>query len=606
MSDAFSPRPARLARVRQWAVTDRAIALALVVFCLAVYLPGITWGIPAATHAEFVHGWGNDDLVPLPVLAEMDNTFRGAKPDRNIAYPWFHYMLVGCAFGPYLVYLLVSGGLSQPVSAFPFGLTDPTSVFRDLSLIGRAVTLMLALATVLGSYAAGRYLWGKSAGLLAALFTALMFPMAYYARLGNPDVPSLAWTSLALAVVALIVRGGLTPARGAWLGAFVALAFATKSPFGSFVLVGPAVVLLHLRRGDESRLWRWTGVWVAPCAAAASFLGVYVVASGIPVDPGRFIQHAGKAVGVLGPGHGHVLRYPPTLSGYADQAQAMIGYLVDVLSWPGLVLAVLGITLAVRRDRASLTLALSSLGFFILVLLARFTRPHYLLPVALPLTLFVGYALARGLRASRPVRLVTGLAACATLGYLLLATVDLTHDMLRDSRYEAGAWLNQQTRPTDRVLFFDPPLRLPPLPAHVQVTQVFHRAEARATVVATRPDFIIVNPDDTNEESQHVEWKFGSHSVYSDYVPADLFRSLVDESIGYRLVAKFQSPRLMPWLDRPFLSYPSVNPPFHVFGRVDRFSDWPRLEPWETAPHNPPYSRVLELTVDLLREGRYP
>ena len=43
-----------------------------------------------------------------------------------------------------------------------------------------------------------------------------------------------------------------------------------------------------------------------------------------------------------------------------------------------------GIILAIRRDRLSLLLVLSSVGFFIMLLPVRFSRVHYLLAVALP------------------------------------------------------------------------------------------------------------------------------------------------------------------------------------------------------------------------------
>jgi hypothetical protein len=67
----------------------------------------------------------------------------------------------------------------------------------------------------------------------------------------------------------------------------------------------------------------------------------------------------------------------------------------------------------------------------------------------------------------------------------------------------------------------------------------------------------------------------------------DDFEDLVNGSLGYRLVARFQTPRLMPWLPRPFLSYSTVNPPVQIFARADLAAGMPALEPWRTAPHYP-------------------
>jgi hypothetical protein len=116
---------------------------------------------------------------------------------------------------------------------------------------------------------------------------------------------------------------------------------------------------------------------------------------------------------------------------------------------------------------------------------------------------------------------------------------------------------------------------------------VDYRNDAHPMLLSGIADFIIVMPDDTNEDRRRVAWRQGRHSVHSDYMRAEDFDALVNGSLGYRLVAQFQTPRLMPWLRRPFLSYPSVNPPIQIFAREDRAGDLPRLEPWWTAPHYP-------------------
>jgi hypothetical protein len=63
-------------------------------------------------------------------------------------------------------------------------------------------------------------------------------------------------------------------------------------------------------------------------------------------------------------------------------------------------------------------------------------------------------------------------------------------------------------------------------------------------------------------------------------------------------VAQFQTPRLIPWIDRPFLSYATVNPPIQLYARLDRAGDMPALTAWQTAPHYPRWWRVQELTVE--------
>ncbi len=586
------------------------LPLILIVLTLAVYLPGFTWGIPHATGADRTHAWGNDDQVPLAPLAEMHNTFVVAKPDRNIAYPWFHYGLLAAAYSPYLVYLYFTGEITSPTGVYPFGLNDPVTAFRHLSWIGRLVSHALAIAVVLGMYYAGKHLWGRLAGFLAAVFTMLLFPMAYYAKLGNPDVPVLGWTCLGLAFCALIIREGLTSKRAAWLGAFMAIAAATKDQSaGSFILLAPPLLVMHLFSGRPDRtLLQYKNTWSPIVANLLSFAVVYAIASGIPVDPTRFAQHVSKTLmaGTTTKLYS-ISRHPATLAGYAHQAFDIFAYMIDVMGWPLLIMSFVGVALATVRDRKPLIILLASLGFFLILLPVRFTRVHYSLPIAVPFTLFAAYAACVGLQHRlKPIRAVTLIAIVCAVGGLLLNTLSLNHDMRHDARYAAADWLDQHTLPGDRLIYFGGGLQVPPLREDVGTIPIYYRDEARPALVEQRPEFVLVMPLDFNEDRQRVEWRRGPHSVRSDYLPPDVFDDLADGSLGYRLVAQFQSPPLFTWWDRPFLTYATVNPPIQIFVRDDRAGDAPRLDPWRTAPYNPRHIRIRERTVDWIQENPLP
>jgi hypothetical protein len=578
----------------------RRTAALLIALTLAAYLPGFTWGIPQASSRESMHAWGNDDLVPLAPLAEMYNTFVREEPLRNFAYPWGHYALVAGAYAPYLGPLYLRGELRQPTSRYPFGLARPQEAFRALAFIGRTVTLALAVGCVLAAWMAGLALAGPAGGIATALATLLLYPMSYYAKLGNLDVPVLAWTAIGLAACAWIVRHGATVRRAVVLGVALAMAGATKDQAaGSFVLLLPAVLLLHLsREGWQRRAWR------APLAMLGAFVPVYVLASGIPVDPDRYARHLGLVLGVGAQGALY-LRHPATASGYAMHLEDLGHLLVQVMGWPLLALSLAGVSLAVRRERTRLVFLLSSLGFLVMLLPVRFSRIHYLLPVALPLTFYAGIAVqalwSRGGRWRHAAAGVLGLAVLPPL----LWTVDLTHAMLKDSRYAAAAFLEAHARTGDTLLSFGAPLRLPRLPAGMGLHSVAWRAEASPTIARLRPAFVIVQPEDTNEDRHRVEWREGPHSVFPDYLPPALYDQLADGSIGYRLVAQYQTPRVLPWVERPFLSYPTVNPPIQLFVRDDRAGDLPRLAAWRTAPHHPPVRHPDRLTVEW-RAGRTP
>lgn len=571
-------------------------ALILLVLSLVLYCPGFTWGMPVATGPERVHAWGNDDAAPLSALAEMHDTFVAKPVFRNTAYPWFHYFLMGASCFPYLLYLRVTGEFAHPSSVYPFGFADPVSALWRLAWVVRSWSLLLAAGAVVGAYYTGKHLWNRRAGFFAALFTMLLYPMGYYAKVSNPDMPALGWTSLGLAMCALCLRHGATVKRGIWLATFIALAVSTKDQSAaSFMLVLPAVLIHHLRRGLPDRLGRWKSIWAAPAATTAWFAVFYVVVSGIPVDPGRYRDYIGKVSSTVT--RDLYLRYPLTLAGTAGQLRELFSNLLDVMSWPLLLIAVAGVLLALWKDRLPLIFLLSSFAFFALLVPVGFSRIHYLLAVALPLTAFAGYALDRAMAGGSFRRWVSAAALVGTAGLLLLESLDLTHDMRYDARYAAGSWLDAHTRPGDRVMHFGFSAKLPALRADVGQIRIRQHSEAIPAIQSDRPEIIIVIPQDINEDRQRVEWRDGLNSVIAPTTPA-LFKQLVDESLGYRLAAKFQSPRLFPWLNRPFLSYSSVNPPVQIFLRIDRAAGIPKIEPWWEAPYYPHFIRTREMTVD--------
>lgn len=571
-------------------------ALWLAVITVCVYLPGITWGLPHATNYERTHAWGNDDAAPLAALAEMHDTFVSPAPNRNVAYPWGHYFLMACVMAPYMAWLFVSGQFAHPTPTFPFGLVDPIGTFELLGLLCRALSMLLGVAAVIGVYIGARSLWGQRTGCLAAVFTMLLFPMAYYAKLTNPDMPVLGWTSLGLAVIAISLRQGFTVKRGLWLGSFVALAGATKDQAaGSFVMLAPVLVWIQWKSGSAERFFGWHSKWASIVAALVSLFIVYSVIGGVLLDPARFIQHLEK-LSSASTTRELYLRHPLSFAGMVYQLQDLFGYLLDVMSTPLFFTACAGVFLALGRDRISLAMLLSSVGFLTMLAPVGMSRVHYLLPVALPLTYFAAYAVNQAW--SVPVvRLPVAVACGLMTGWLFLQTVDLTYEMLNDSRYAAGEWLDQHLQAGDRVMHFGYASKLPHLRPDVPSIRVVREAEALPAIQENRPEFILVIPQDMNEERQRLEWRIGLNSAISPF-SKQLFDGLVDGTLGYRLVEKFHAPRLMPWLDRPFLSYSSVNPPVQVFMRKDKASRLAGVIPWYEAPYSLTLGRVREVTVD--------
>jgi hypothetical protein len=425
-----------------------------------------------------------------------------------------------------------------------------------------------ALAIVAG-FEAARLFWDVRTALCGALVAMLAFPMFYYARTGNVDVPLLSLLALQTAALARFVRLGPTRARAAWLGAFAGAAVATKEAAAG-VALGMAAALLWtgLRAGGE----RSRRCWAAGVAAA---LGVYAVASGALLDARWWLRHLGELSGRLDDvatgAHATVTVFPLTLSGHLGLLRANAGFLADSLGGPGFALALAGLVYALvaERHRAGLAWPLAGYLAFLFVSL-RVGELRYMLPAAFFLAWFAGRAVTRALETrSRLVGVVACAAFAAALATGALRGLALTWEMLHDSRYAAAAWLAERTGPGDTVEYFGASQTLPPLEAGVVSAPSTAYAgmyvaprvdgakveEIRAGWAQRRPRFLIVVPDHTSAPGRE----------HSFTLPPQLFDSLVAGREALRPVAEFRTPPLFPWLSRPALDYPTVNPPVRVF-----------------------------------------
>jgi hypothetical protein len=144
--------------------------------------------------------------------------------------------------------------------------------------------------------------------------------------------------------------------------------------------------------------------------------------------------------------------------------------------------------------------------------------------------------------------------------------------MINDSRYAAATWLEPRTQPGDRIEYFGLPEKLPPLKQGVisdraipylgplQQPRIGEEAvrEIREGWAERMPKYVIIIPD------------FHRSLEVPDNVscPPGIYQDLLNGSLGYHLVADFQTPSLLPWAGRPSIDYPVVNPPVRIFVRA--------------------------------------
>ena|GEM_PF-577799 len=547
----------------------------LLLLALALYVPGFWWGAPVATAEDRIKAWAVDDETPLGPLAEIHNII-APRPDRNLGYPLLYSFLVVGVQAPYLLYLKTTGGLGATAAEYPFGLAEPVSALRMLTWLAHLLTLIMAAGVVAAAYDTGRVLWGERSGILAALFVIFCYPMFYYSRTGNVDVPMLCFMALAVATFARIRVLGLTARRIVALGVFAGAALAVKEeavgvllPMALLIVFLPGIFPLEENLVPANR-WKLLAFGLAASILALGLGG------GFFVEPSRYLLHLEFLTGRLrdAPGAGGLIpfAFPYTVDGNLAYAAQIGGYLADTLTSAGLLLSLAGLVWAVRRHAPSRVIACLLVGFlgFNFVVL-RSGQLRYVLPAGFLLALFAGYATSQIWESrSLAVRGLLAILAVIALGLNLLRGIDLTYAMLHDSRWEAADWLAERTDPGDLIEYFGASQKLPPLESGVVTDRAteyrglfnVHRVDAAKVEEilerwrGRKPKFVIVMPDHSSRPG----------APFDISVPPALYDDLVAGRRGWELKAMFETRSLLPWVKRPPLDYPMVNPPIRIFG----------------------------------------
>jgi hypothetical protein len=547
---------------------------AIFLVAVLVYLPGFWWGTPHASAEDRRKAWGVDDEPPLGPLAQLQDMLTpGVAPDANLGYPMLHSYIVLGAYAPYLGVLAATGRLSSPTASYPYGFSDPVMALRHLSLIAHLMSVVLAAGIVLAAYSIGVSFWGARAGWWAAVFTLLSYPMFYYARTSNVDVPVLFFAAWSLAALAHALTSGVTNRRLAAFGALAGLAMAVKEPIAALYLALPLALLVP-RDG-------WAGFRAPVAMVKAMALTLvcafvaYALGSGMVLDFARWKAHIASAFSVtqnVSAGNvAFMASYPSTWSGHLALLQAMAARLSDALTLPGLVLALAGVGLTLRRPRAGVWLLVAAASYLmVLFVVVRAVHLRYVMPATFVLGLFAAYAVAESLNASpRVVRRAGAVTAAVTVIIAALWGTDLTNAMIHDSRYAAGQWLLTAGKPGDRLEYFGAFQKNPPLPPWLESGLAFEyrggafdapRDNATAELIRAgwrerKPRFIVLIPDHTSRPGEPFP-----HSC-----PPQVYESLEAGTTGYVQARFFQTSPLIPFLRRPRLDYSAVNPPVRIY-----------------------------------------
>ncbi len=536
--------------------------LLLGALALVLYLPGITWGLPGSHTADRLISWAPDEIAALDPLVRMHQLFTG-KELGILKYPLFHNLVLAAFYAPYLGFEWLTGGLVNPQAHYPFGFTNPLRSIHALLLISRSVSLLMAAATVVVAYFFVQTLWGRRAGLLAGVFVLLLYPVVYYGKMANVDVPAQFWCSLVFLLSAYVLREGWTVKRAIWMGVFAALAIATKDQSYAVLLLLPfALIPAHIRamqnRGQTSTWARAK----APLAGLLVSAAVYAGASGLALSPAGYFRHIAfiRTAWYQETPSLWYYRYSDNWRGYLGVLGESLRAIIDSLGWPLFLASCAGVLLAAwkRQERPKLLYLLPIPALILGVILpVRHTALRFIMPLTVILACHAAYAFSVALQSSqRLVRMAAWVVIIGGSGVALLRDVDLTRLLSNDPRCAATRWLETHVRPGERLEYFESPsgkyrLRLrtfPRIPEGVQLVDAAVPLAAGSRVLDG--EFVMtMGPED--------------HSEYW-FCPAWVEQGLRKGSLGYDLVATFHTSSLFPHPDLPH-----VNPEVRLFARRD-------------------------------------
>lgn len=544
---------------------------AVLLLSLALNLYHLWWGLPNGNVA-----WAADVIAPMTPLSVAHASL---NPGWNSGwffykYPIGHPLLLAVLYAPYVGLLWLSGGLSGVGSDYPYGLRSPEVSLAVLALIGRLTSALMGTATVWLVYRVAERLYGRPAGLAAALGTAGSAALVYYSHTANLDVPCLFWTVLAWA---LALEGVLDPKAGRLLaaGAAAGMSVATKEQSVGFLLGLGCIVSYEL--AARVRAGELTGRRVAALSggALAAAAGVWLLLNNALYNPSGLWHRVQFLTNTLPPEL--MEKYVPRPSLIGTELRHGLsrygGLLLDTLragslasGAPWFAVSVAGCVVCVLRDlRRALWVALPVAGYFLVSLgLLPLVTVRYVLPIGAALAVCAGAAC----RSLWEHGLAGRLAVSALLACTLAYGAGVDYLLANDPRYEVERWLRDNARPGMTLETYHEPVLSPRFPPWLSVVRPRFDEISASGLARRRPDLVLVNL--ANLERITRRHRRDSADLRVRRENEEFLADLLAGRLGYRPRAKFEAGwPVMPSAPVGGPMIRSLAPPFVLFARGD-------------------------------------
>ena len=539
----------------------KVLLMALVLFGISITLSaiGIGWGQPHA------HCWHSDSIAGPWTISQMPRLFGVWKHK----YPRGHFLVAGVFYKPLIAYWE-----AHPVEVpAPNGRIAGQQTFdlrrvSLLAMVSRWISAVMGAGAVLAVFFTARVLFRDDlAAFLSGLALAFTSLFVWYSHLGNLDVPATFWFAWSVYWAAQAVYVGKWR-HHVLLGVFCAMAVCTKDPVAGYAIGLVLAIWLgtigKVRLAGGSVRRACTAVLNRRMLAAALVAAlVFALLNDLLTTPSAFFERMGHWIG--GPG---TLDYRRGETGQFHLLQHAYRHLYVAMGWPLLLATLLSAAYCVAKYRWKAAFAIAPvIAFYVIVVgYTRLTVPRYYLPGIAAAVLVTGKALADWLRWAKLPRAVRVAPFAFAYGASLLYCVGVDMELLHDPRYEAERWLARAVTPQDTVVALGPPNYMP-----------------RLHLLGSRHAYIY-KPKDRNMLRQlrpHATYLVLGGKIFTDtqrFEP-ELLKGLLDESLGYTVVARFRRRYL--WPRKTILG----------------FAGWPRR-----------WSRFLAPEIIILkrRDGRIP
>ena len=410
----MTPKSAAAAPPRQSLL--RYIPLLLILFALALRLPGITWALPDQTRAYSYHP---DESMVVGHALDLDPV--AGRLDPN----FYNYGSLALLIDSVVIRAVRAVHLvnTNDVALRPGGLALATG--SEL-MTARLLSALLGAATAGFLYGIGCRLFTRAAGVIAALGYAVAPLAVQHAHFATVDIPATFFLAGSLYFAARYLTDDAKPVTLLWCGVWAGLAAATKYNGVLIVLSGAAA------------WWLVTPRKPIPLAllVGGTALGFVAGCPGIILNPSAVLRDVRFEAQHVATGHGDVFTGTP--SGFVYHVFFNLRW---ALTLPLLVFCLICVGIAVARRRpADLVLAVFALPYYVLIGLAAVKFARYTLPLFPPLLLWAGAAWDgwRNINTTRGVRAFAVLAGIGALGFSVALDQNMTQP---DSRDEAAAYL---------------------------------------------------------------------------------------------------------------------------------------------------------------------